>query len=109
MVAVKLNVTYVTIIILNSGVLENKIWSLTTIIILHSFRDLKHLSSIAKKDSFNVWFLQFSLSNLKNLSFKLSSSYITFKRLDIFPEKLVKKKILTILNFTDRVSYFLLE
>lgn len=54
MVAVKLNVTYVTIIILNSGVLENKIWSLTTIIILHSFRDLKHLSSIAKKDSFNV-------------------------------------------------------
>jgi len=53
-VAVKLNVTYVTIIILNSGVLENKMWSLITIIILHSFRDLKHLSSIAKKDIFDV-------------------------------------------------------
>jgi len=51
----------------------------------------------------------FSLSNLKNLSFRLSYYYITFKRLDIFPEKLVKKKILTILNFTDRVSYFLFE
>ena len=52
---------------------------------------------------------QFSLSNLKNLSFRLSYYYITFKRLNIFPEKLVKKKILTILNFTGRVSYFLLE
>ena len=92
MAAVKLNVIYVTIIILNSAVLENKMWSLIAIIILHSFRDLKHLSSIAKKDSSDVWFLQFSLSNLKNLSFKLSYYDITFKRLDIFPEKLVNKE-----------------
>ena len=54
MAAVKLNVIYVTIIILNSAVLENKMWSLIAIIILHSFRDLKHLSSIAKKDSSDV-------------------------------------------------------
>ena len=54
MAAVKLNVIYVTIIILNCAVLENKMWSLIAIIILHSFRDLKHLSSIAKKDSSDV-------------------------------------------------------